>query len=156
MAATSSSKAKNQRRDRPKASSEAARRRMLATRRRETSGETKLRSELRALGIRCLVDRPLPNSRRRADLTLHRLKVAIFVDGCFWHGCPEHGTWPRANAKWWKAKILANVARDRDTDSRVRAAGWRVLRVWEHEHAPSAAARIARVIRRIAERVDTK
>jgi DNA mismatch endonuclease (patch repair protein) len=75
-------------------------------------------------------------------------RVAVFIDGCFWHGCPRHGTWPKANAEWWRHKILANVARDRDTDSCLASAGWRVLRFWEHDDAEWAAEKIARVVRR--------
>jgi DNA mismatch endonuclease (patch repair protein) len=66
----------------------------------------------------------------------------VFVYGCFWHGCPQHRTWPKANAAWWKAKLEANRARDRDTDRRMSEAGWRVVRVWEHEDARDAARRV--------------
>jgi DNA mismatch endonuclease (patch repair protein) len=71
-----------------------------------------------------------------------RAKVAVYVDGCFWHGCPVHGTWPKANGDWWRAKIEANRERDRDTDRRLTAAAWRVIRVWEHEDVASAVARV--------------
>ncbi len=67
-----------------------------------------------------------------------RKKVAVYVDGCFWHGCPDHGTWPKNNADWWRSKIEANQARDRDTDAQLRDAGWTVIRVWEHEAAEAA------------------
>jgi DNA mismatch endonuclease (patch repair protein) len=69
------------------------------------------------------------------------------VDGCFWHGCPEHGTWPKENADWWRSKIEANTARDRDTNSRLTAAGWQVIRVWEHEDPVAAANRISLAVR---------
>jgi DNA mismatch endonuclease (patch repair protein) len=72
--------------------------------------------------------------------------VAVFVDGCFWHGCPVHGTWPKANAEWWRAKILRNVQRDRDTDETLSEAGWKVLRFWEHEDPVKAARTVARVV----------
>ena len=81
---------------------------------------------------------------------MNSLKVAIFVDGCFWHGCPIHGTWPKANAEWWKTKILGNIARDRDTDKKLKALGWRVIRVWEHEDAKKAAKRIRRLVNRLS------
>jgi DNA mismatch endonuclease (patch repair protein) len=80
--------------------------------------------------------------RRRGDIVFTRARVAVFVDGCFWHGCAEHGTWPKQNAEWWRAKITANRNRDRDTDRRLRDAGWAVIRVWEHEAAPTAADRV--------------
>jgi DNA mismatch endonuclease (patch repair protein) len=76
-----------------------------------------------------------------------RLKVAVFVDGCFWHGCPVHGTWPKANSDWWRAKIEANRLRDSDTDRRLSEMGWRVVRIWEHEDPEQAALRIAAVVR---------
>jgi len=72
--------------------------------------------------------------------------VAVFIDGCFWHGCPEHATWPKQNAEFWRAKIVANQQRDRDTDTRLRADGWKVIRVWAHETPHVAASRIAKVI----------
>jgi DNA mismatch endonuclease (patch repair protein) len=72
----------------------------------------------------------------------------VVVDGCFWHGCPVHGTWPKANAAWWREKILGNVARDRDTDARLTQAGWTVLRFWEHEEPVGAARKMARIVRR--------
>jgi len=73
-------------------------------------------------------------------------RVAVFVDGCFWHGCPEHASWPKANAQWWRVKIEANRRRDRDTDERLTRAGWEVVRVWEHEDPGQAAGRIAVVV----------
>jgi DNA mismatch endonuclease (patch repair protein) len=69
--------------------------------------------------------------------------VAVFVDGCFWHGCPEHASWPKANADWWRQKINANGVRDRRNDSLLHAAGWKVVRVWEHESAADAANRVS-------------
>ena len=133
-------------RTRPSASSGEVRRRMQATRRRDTPGEVALRSALRALGLRFKVDATLPGTRRRADIVFARRKVAVFVDGCFWHGCPRHGTWPKANARWWRDKIETNRDRDRDTDHKLKAAGWLVLRFWEHTDAERAAERVFRVL----------
>ena len=113
---------------------------MRATRQRDTPGELALRTSLRSLGLRYRIDYPLLGTRRRADVAFVRARVAVFVDGCFWHGCPEHGTWPKANARWWRTKIESNRRRDRDTDATLRAAGWLVLRFWEHV-SPDAAAR---------------
>ena len=132
---------------RPEASSAEVRRRMQATRRRDTPGEIALRAALRALGLRYRVDVTLPGTRRRADVAFVRAKVAVFVDGCFWHGCPEHGTWPKANASWWRAKIEANRLRDKDTDLKLRTAGWTVLRFWEHADATVAARRVAKALK---------
>jgi DNA mismatch endonuclease (patch repair protein) len=73
--------------------------------------------------------------------------VAVFVDGCFWHGCPTHGTWPKSNAEWWRAKIEANRARDVDTDARLTTGGWVAVRVWEHEAPTSAADRIEQILK---------
>jgi DNA mismatch endonuclease (patch repair protein) len=99
------------------------------------------------LGLRYWANRrPLPTLRREADLVFPRARVAVFVDGCFWHGCPEHGTWPRNNAEFWRAKIEGNVRRDRDTDARLEAEGWTVVRVWEHEAPADAAQRIAEAV----------
>ncbi len=89
----------------------------------------------------------LESSRRTIDITFPRPRVAVFVDGCFWHGCPIHGTSPKNNAAWWRAKIDANIARDRDTDSRLREAGWIVIRIWEHEDIEAAADRVEEVLR---------
>jgi DNA mismatch endonuclease, patch repair protein len=120
---------------------------MQATRQRDTPGELALRSALRALGLRYRVDAALPGTRRRADVVFIRAKVAVFVDGCFWHGCPVHGTWPRANAEWWRSKIDGNRARDADTDNRLRASGWLVLRFWAHDDPLDAAEQIAITLR---------
>jgi len=118
----------------------ATRARMRRQGRRDTKPELALRRELHRRGRRFFVDRtPLPGHRRRADLVFPRLKVAVYVDGCFWHRCPEHGTSPRNNAQWWQEKLDENVARDRDTDRQLNAAGWTVVRVWEHVDVGEAA-----------------
>ncbi|MFD0362034.1 very short patch repair endonuclease [Nocardia sp. GCM10030253] len=117
--------------------------RMARQRRSGTKPELALRRELHRRGFRYFVDRaPLPGQRRRADLVFPRLRVAVYVDGCFWHRCPQHATDPKNNAEWWAQKLLGNVARDRATDSALAEAGWQVIRVWEHEDATTAANRV--------------
>lgn len=117
--------------------------RLSKQRRRDTKPEVALRRELHRRGLRYFVDRaPLKGMRRRADLVFPRRKVAVYVDGCFWHSCPIHATRPRNNAQWWADKLAANVARDRDTDTRLIEEGWRVVRIWEHEDPVVAAQRV--------------
>ena len=116
---------------------------MKRTRQRDTPKELELRRELYRRGHRYRVDAPpLPGLRRRADLVFHGPRVAVFVDGCFWHQCPNHGTMPRSNRDWWSDKLAGNVVRDRDTDEKLRAAGWQVVRIWEHESMVDAAERV--------------
>lgn len=125
--------------------------RMRRTRQRDTRAELLVRSAVHRRGLRYRVDRaPIPGVRRRADLVFARARVAVFVDGCFWHCCPMHGTLPRRNAEWWQAKLDANVARDRDTDRLLREAGWTVLRAWEHEAPHHVADRIETAVRTTA------
>lgn len=115
--------------------------------RRDTTPELAIRHRLHAMGLRYRVDRaPLPSMRNRADIVFGPAKVAVFVDGCFWHRCPEHQTLPKANRAWWADKLAANVERDSRVDSLLRAAGWVVIRVWEHEAAADAAERIAAAV----------
>jgi DNA mismatch endonuclease (patch repair protein) len=131
----------------PHASSEEALVRMKATRQRDTDAELRLRTELRRLGLHYRLHRAVvPGVRRRPDIVFGPARVAVFVDGCFWHGCPRHGTMAKANREFWEAKILQNKRRDRDTNRRLIGAGWRVVRVWEHEDPRRAARRIARVV----------
>jgi DNA mismatch endonuclease, patch repair protein len=129
-------------------SSRAARERMVRTARRDTKPELELRRLLHARGLRYRVDRPvLRDRRRRPDIVFGPARVVVFVDGCFWHGCPEHATWPAANADFWREKIETNRLRDRDTDARLKAEGWAVLRVWEHESPRGVADCIERLVR---------
>jgi len=103
--------------------------------------------------LRYYVDRrPLSGSRRRADVVFTRLALAVFVDGCFWHGCPEHVEWPAHNASWWREKIESNRRRDLDTDRQLEAAGWRVLRFWEHDDPNEAAAVVHATVLRLRAR----
>ncbi len=76
-----------------------------------------------------------------------RVRVAVFVDGCFWHRCPEHGSFPKTNAEWWRSKLDGNVRRDHATDESLRRAGWQVIRIWEHEDPVTAADRVEAIVR---------
>lgn len=124
-------------------SSPEASRRMARVRQRGTDVEIELRRALHALGLRYRLQVPLSRKPRRiADIVFIGARVAVFVDGCFWHGCPLHATWPKENAGFWRAKIEANRARDADTTRRLRELGWGVIRVWSHEDPAEAARRI--------------
>jgi DNA mismatch endonuclease (patch repair protein) len=121
---------------------------MQANRGRDTTPELALRRAAHRLGLRYRVDAPpVPGLRRRADMLFPRAKVAVFLDGCFWHGCPEHFTVAKTNARYWAEKVETNRARDRDTDARLTAEAWLVIRVWEHERPEEAAERIAEAVR---------
>ncbi len=114
---------------------------------RDTQPELALRRLLHASGLRYRVDRaPLPGLRRRADIVFGPTKVAVFVDGCFWHGCPQHGTSPRTNSAYWSAKLQRNRARDLDTDAQLTGAGWLVVRAWEHEEPSEVCVRVQAVV----------
>lgn len=143
---------------RPAASSPEALRRMRSTRQRDTNAEVALRRVLYAMGLRYRLHRSIiPGVRRRPDIVFPAAKVAVFVDGCFWHSCPVHGTLPKANASWWAAKLRANALRDADTDRRLQEVGWHVVRVWEHEAPAAAAVRVASAIdKRRAREVATR
>lgn len=113
-----------------------------------------IRSVLHRRGLRFRVDQaPIPGVRRRADIVFRKARVAVFVDGCFWHCCPVHGTWPKANADWWRDKLETNKRRDVDTDRRLRESGWTPIRVWEHENPSEVADRIAELVRRARDHV---
>lgn len=116
---------------------------MRANRSRDTRPELALRRAVHALGLRYRVAaRPLPKIRRTADLVFSRAQIAVFLDGCFWHGCPEHHTKAVRNGQYWAEKIERNKARDSDTDQQLKEAGWTVLRIWEHEDLQEAALRV--------------
>lgn len=140
--------AQNKGQSRPAASNEHVGKQMQATRRRDTPAEVATRWILHAQGLRYRVDHPILGTKRRADILFSRGKVAVFIDGCFWHGCPEHGTTPKINRDWWMEKIQRNQQRDRDTNHRLRQEGWNVVRVWEHEGADKAAEKIVAIVRK--------
>lgn len=143
----------------PPPSSYVARRTMESNRRTDTGPERLLRSELHARGLRYRKDRPLDVAGRRVrpDLVFGPAKVAVFVDGCFWHRCPRHATHPSANAEYWQAKFDRNVARDRADDAALDAAGWTVVRVWEHENPAEAGDRVEAILRgRLGEQLEAE
>ena len=113
--------------------------RMSRQRTRDTEPELVLRRELHRRGMRYRVGYPVPGSPRRSiDIAFVGIRLAVFVDGCFWHGCPTHATWPMTNSQWWRDKIEANRKRDTDTDRLLREHDWESLRLWEHEIAAAA------------------
>lgn len=122
---------------------------MSVAKRKDTAPEVALRKELYLRGLRYRIGYPVPGQRRRTiDVAFVGAKLAVFVDGCFWHGCPEHGTKPRSNSEWWRQKLAANAARDADTTAVLDALGWRVIRIWEHVPAEEAADLVATILRR--------
>ncbi len=133
---------------RPIPSSDAVSKRMSRQSTRDTAPEIAIRRQLHADGFRFRVDRaPLQGLRRKADIVFTRGHVAVFIDGCFWHRCPEHGTMPASNAKWWEAKLARNVERDAETNQILTEAGWTVVRIWEHEDPNKAARRVESALR---------
>ncbi|MER7677700.1 very short patch repair endonuclease [Streptomyces sp. NPDC096934] len=121
---------------------------------KDTDAELAVRSLLHAVGLRYRVEYPVPGmARRRIDVAFTRAKVAVLIDGCFWHGCPEHATRPKANAEWWRQKLDRNMARDRETTEHLVAQGWTVLRFWEHEAPAEVVVRVKAVVeQRLSER----
>ncbi|MAU84676.1 MAG: very short patch repair protein [Gordonia sp.] len=123
---------------------------MSRQRNKDTDPETQVRRELHARGIRFRTDVKLEKDlRTRADIAWRGAKLAIFIDGCFWHGCPEHATRPAANADWWAHKLDQNIARDRRTDATLTERGWTVRRFWEHEDAGQVANEIVELLSRL-------
>lgn len=116
---------------------------------KDTEPELALRRELHRRGLRYRLHRkPIPGVRRTPDIVFGPARVAVEVRGCFWHACPEHGTYPKANAKWWREKLATNRRRDCETEQRFRDHDWELVVVWEHESPADAARRIERMVRR--------
>ncbi|MCM1970854.1 very short patch repair endonuclease [Streptomyces sp. G1] len=116
---------------------------------RDTVPEVAVRRLLHAAGLRYRVNVPVPGMPRRTiDVVFPKARIAVFMDGCFWHGCPEHATQPRSNAEWWRQKLDRNMARDVETTKWLVEAGWEVLRFWEHEAPAEVAVRIAAAVER--------
>jgi DNA mismatch endonuclease (patch repair protein) len=128
----------------PPPSSESARAVMIGNRKRDTRPERALRSALHARGLRYRIDYKIGKGRTapRPDVCFTRARVAVFVDGCFWHGCPRHGIQPKTNSHYWRAKLGRNRVRDAANNAALETEGWRVIRVWEHEDPHEAAAMI--------------
>lgn len=115
---------------------------------KDTAAELAVRRLLHAAGLRYRVEYRVPGmARRRIDVAFPGVKVAVLIDGCFWHGCPEHATHPKANAEWWRNKLDRNMARDRETTEHLVAEGWTVLRFWEHEAPDAVALRVAAAVK---------
>ncbi|MEV4474192.1 very short patch repair endonuclease [Nonomuraea sp. NPDC049504] len=132
------------------ASSEAVRASMKSNKNRDTKPELALRRAVHALGLRYRVaTRPISALRRTADLVFPRIRVAVFLDGCFWHGCPRHHTVAKTNASFWAEKVRRNRERDQETDRLLADAGWSVVRVWEHEDPSEAAQRVREIVERL-------
>ena len=138
------------------ASSPATRKSMQGNRSRDTKPEMAVRSAVHRRGIRFRVStRPQPELPRTADLVLRKTRIAVFVDGCYWHGCPDHHTQPATNAEYWAAKIAGNIERDAETTAYLEQAGWTVLRFWEHEDPEAAADRVQDTVRSVLARPTT-
>ncbi|ARQ70021.1 very short patch repair endonuclease [Streptomyces marincola] len=131
----------------PHASSPAVSARMSRQANRNTDPEMAVRRLLHAAGHRYRLHRPVPGMPRRTmDIAFPGRRIAVFLDGCFWHGCPQHATSPKANGEWWRRKLDRNMSRDAETTERLVAEGWQVLRFWEHEPAEEVVRRIARAV----------
>jgi DNA mismatch endonuclease (patch repair protein) len=129
------------------ASNPTARKVMLGNRSRDTKPELAVRRLLHAAGLRYRVAfRPITGLRRTADIVFTKQRIAVFIDGCYWHACPVHGTMAKSNAEYWSTKLARNVARDADTNNRLREEGWTVLRFWEHEDPAAVASAIAEAV----------
>ncbi|MFI8435883.1 very short patch repair endonuclease [Streptomyces sp. NPDC079020] len=116
---------------------------------RDTAPEVAVRKLLHAEGYRFRVNVRVPDMPRRTiDIAFTRAKVAVMIDGCFWHGCPVHATQPKSNAQWWRDKLDRNMARDLETTEHLASAGWTVLRFWEHEPPAGAAEKVAAAVER--------
>jgi DNA mismatch endonuclease (patch repair protein) len=120
---------------------------MQSNRGKDTALEISIRSGLHKAGLRFRKHRrPMPDLRCVADVVFPRERLAIFIDGCFWHGCPDHATRPASNREWWASKLDRNLERDAQNEARLQEAGWMVLRIWEHEGVAEAVGRVAALL----------
>jgi DNA mismatch endonuclease (patch repair protein) len=123
---------------------------MQGNRKFDTAPERRIRSALQRDGLRFFVHRrPGPTVSCKVDILFPKARVAVFVDGCFWHGCPNHGTKPRVHSDWWRAKLERNRLRDLRNDEELNAAGWQVLRIWEHVEPTEAVSRVRLALKRV-------
>ena len=116
---------------------------MSRVKNKNSAAELALRSALHALGLRYRLHRRVEGIA--CDIVFSAARIVIFVDGCFWHGCPKHATFPKTNRAYWLPKLLENKARDKRQSNRLRKAGWRVIRVWEHDCLPPGSRIVARI-----------
>ncbi|MET9292726.1 very short patch repair endonuclease [Streptomyces sp. NPDC003077] len=122
--------------------------RMSRQGRRDTKPELAVRQLLHGAGYRYRLQYRVPGmARRTVDIAFPGLRIAVFLDGCFWHGCPDHATSPKANADWWRNKLDTNMARDLETTAHLKDSGWEVLRFWEHEDPEAIAQRVVEAVR---------
>jgi DNA mismatch endonuclease (patch repair protein) len=123
---------------------------MRSNKRRDTSIELNVRQRLHSAGFRYRVDyAPIAGLRRRADVVFTGIRLAVFIDGCFWHGCPIHYSAPKTNADFWRTKVDSNRFRDLDTNSKLEGYGWVVSRYWEHQSTDEIFRSIANMVTRL-------
>ncbi|MEU1015958.1 very short patch repair endonuclease [Streptomyces sp. NPDC005898] len=128
---------------------------MKKQRSRDTKPEMAVRRLLHSAGLRFRLQRRIPGmARSTIDIAFPGARVAVFMDGCFWHGCPEHATFPKANSAFWREKIDKNALRDTRTTAHLESLGWTVLRFWEHEDPELVAARVATALRPVEDAED--
>lgn len=133
------------------------RRAMQSQPERDTKPEIELRRALHSRGMRYrLHKKVVPNTKRQVDIVFARARVAVDVRGCFWHHCPQHATYPKTNSEWWHSKLNSTVARDLDSEVRLRAAGWSVVVVWEHEDPQAAADRVISIVMEAVSRASSQ
>ena len=124
---------------------------MRGNRKKDTRPEVLLRAAMHRAGLRYRTYVAIEGGglRARADVVFPKRRLAVFVDGCFWHGCPEHATKPRTNVDYWEAKLRGNADRDRRVDQALTASGWSVIRLWEHDVDRDLEACVKRVAKAI-------
>lgn len=144
----------------PPASSTAAKKRMQANRRRDTKPERLLRSILHTRGRRYRIDYPIRTAHGvrpiRPDIVFTQARLVVFIDGCFWHSCPQHSSQPKANSSYWEAKLDENIRRDQRNTEALESAEWRVLRIWTHTAPDDAADLVDGALKDAQKRMGTR